>query len=310
MVKATQSMSMSDSLSPPRPSLVAAALCTLYVVWGSTYFALSIALHSFPPFLLGGMRFLVAGGVLLAVLRLRGMRMPTAREWRGALPVGALLFGLGNGGLAFAQEWGVSSSVAALVAATTPLFLGVFASLSGLAPTGREWLGLAAGLLGVACMKAGGSLEVHGWVAVLLFSSPAAWAFGSLWSRKVPSAPHAMNSAVQMLGGGVALSLMALLRGEPWPVEPTVAAWLASAYLIVIGSLVGFVAYGFLLRHTRPAVATSYAYVNPAVAMLLGVGLAGEPLTGLTIVGAGIILASVVLITRLPKPEPAEAPST
>jgi drug/metabolite transporter (DMT)-like permease len=298
---------MSDSLSPPRRSLVVTALCTLYVVWGSTYFALSIALHSFPPFLLGGVRFLLAGSVLLVALRLRGMRMPTAQEWRGALPVGALLFGLGNGGLAFAQEWGVSSSVAALVAATTPLFMGVFAALWGLAPTQREWMGLMSGLFGVACMKAGGSLEVHGWAAVLLFTSPAAWAFGSLWSRKLPSAPHAMNSAVQMLGGGLALSLMALVRGEPWPVHPTLEAWLAGAYLVVIGSLVGFVAYGFLLRHTRPAVATSYAYVNPAVAMLLGVGLAGEPLTNFTILGASIILASVMLITRVPKPAPVRA---
>ena len=157
-------------------------------------------------------------------------------------------------------------------------------------------------LVGVVCMKAGGSLEVGGVTALFLFSSPAAWAFGSLWSRRLPSAPGPMMSAAQMLAGGLALSLMSLLRGEPWPQHPEPSAWLAVAYLVVVGSLVGFVTYGYLLTHTRPAVAMSYASVNPAVAMMLGVGLAGEPLTTFTIVGAGIILGSVVLLTRLPKP--------
>jgi drug/metabolite transporter (DMT)-like permease len=287
---------MSETFSLSSRSLVLVALCAVYLVWGSTYFGLHLALESFAPVVMGGVRFLIAGSVLMVALRMRGVPLPNASEWRAALMVGGLLFGLGNGGIAFAQEWGVSSSVAALVAATTPLFTGVFARLWGDSPSPREWLGLAAGLLGVACMKAGGGLEVHGWAAVLLMASPAAWAFGSLWSRHLPSSHGPMTNAAQMLGGGMALSLMALVRGEPWPSSPTPTALGALIYLIVVGSLVGFLAFGFLLRNTRPAVAMSYAYVNPTVAVLLGVGLAGEPLTTMTVVGAAIILASVVLI--------------
>lgn len=297
---------MSEPPTPPR-SLVLLALCTVYFVWGSTYFALSIALGSFPPFWMGGLRFLIAGTLLLCALRMRGLRLPTSREWLAAFVVGALLFGVGNGGLAFAQEWGVSSSVAALVAATTPLFTGVFASMWGLSPTPREWLGLCSGIVGVALMKAGGSLEVRGWAALLLTASPAAWAFGSLLSRRLPSAEGAMTNAAQMLGGGVSLSLMALARGEPFPYHFALGPVLAFVYLIFVGSLLGFVAYGFLLRHTRPALAMSYAYVNPLIAMVLGVSLGGEPISTMTLWGAMIILASVVAITGLPKRAPRTA---
>jgi drug/metabolite transporter (DMT)-like permease len=290
---------MSATATTRAGSLVLLSLIIVYIVWGSTYFALRVALHSFPPFWLGGVRFLLAGGLLMIGLRARGVRLPTLPEWRAALAVGAMLFGLGNGGLALAQQLGMPSSVAALVAATTPLFSGVFAWLFGLAPTPREWVGLSAGLVGVGLMKAGGSIEVHGWAALLLLLSPSGWAFASLWSRRLPSSPGAMSNAAQMLGGGVTMSLMALARGESWPAAPTLDAWLATAYLIVVGSMLGFVAYGFLLRHTRPAVAMSYAYVNPVVAMLLGVGLGGEALSWLTELGAAVVLASVVLITGL-----------
>jgi drug/metabolite transporter (DMT)-like permease len=293
---------MSATAPSPARSLVLLALFTVYIVWGSTYFALRVALESFPPFWLGGARFLVAGFVLLVALRARGVRLPTLVEWRAALMVGAVLFGFGNGGLALAQQLGMASSVAALVAATTPLFSGVFAWLFGMPPSGREWLGLSSGLVGVALMKAGGSIEVHGWAALLLLLSPSGWAFASLWSRRLPQSPGAMSNAGQMLGGGIALSLMALVRGEVWPAAPTLEGWLAALYLIIVGSLVGFVAYGFLLRHTRPTVAMSYAYVNPVVALVLGVGLGGEALSFTTGLGAAIVLASVVLITGFRRP--------
>jgi drug/metabolite transporter (DMT)-like permease len=293
---------MSATAQSPARSLVLLALITVYIVWGSTYFALRIALASFPPFWLGGARFIVAGLVLLIALRARGVRLPTRSEWGAALMVGAILFGFGNGGLALAQQLGMPSSVAALVAATTPLFSGVFAWMFGQPPSGREWLGLSSGLLGIALMKAGGSIEVHGWAALLLLLSPSGWAFASLWSRRLPQSPGAMSNAGQMLGGGLALSVMALLRGETWPSAPSLEGWLAALYLIVVGSLIGFVAYGFLLRHTRPTVAMSYAYVNPVVALVLGVGLGGELLSFTTGLGAAIVLASVVLITGLKRP--------
>jgi drug/metabolite transporter (DMT)-like permease len=286
-----------DAPAPAR-SLVVGALVTLYLVWGSTYYALALALRSFPPFFLGGVRFLLAGSLLFSWLRMRGVAAPRPREWLAAAPVGALLFGLGNGGLAYAQEFGVSSSVAALVAATTPLFMGGFAWLWGSPPSSREWQGLVAGLVGVTLMKAGGSLDVGGITGILLVLAPAGWALGSMLSRRLPGAGSPMVNAGQMLFGGVTMSLMSLVRGEPWPAQPTPVAWAAFAYLVTVGSLVGFVCYGFLLRHTRPAMAMSYAYVNPMVAMLLGVSFAGEVLTPLTVTGAFVILGSVALLTR------------
>jgi drug/metabolite transporter (DMT)-like permease len=272
----------------------------LYLVWGSTYFVLHLALQGFPPFLLGALRFLCAGAILYAVLRGRGERGPTGPEWRSALLVGAILFGGANGGLAYAQQT-VSSSVAALVSATMPLWMAVFAWWSGQPPTLREWLGLSAGFAGVALIHAGGGFSFEGLAALALLGSPMSWAIGSLLSRRLPAAPGAMANAAHMIGGGLCLCLFALLHGEGIP-NPSPEAWAAWAYLVFVGSLVGFVAYGFLLRNTRPAFATSYAYVNPVVAVLLGVTIGHEALSLNTVLGAAVILAAVAVITlRTPK---------
>lgn len=289
-----------SSIAAPAParSLILAATGVLYVVWGSTYFVLHLALQGFPPFLLGGLRFLCAGSVLYAILRARGERAPTGPEWRSALLVGAILFGGANGGLAYAQQT-VSSSVAALVSATMPLWMALFSSWSGQPPTLREWLGLAAGFAGVAFIHAGGGFSLQGLAALALLGSPMSWAIGSLLSRRLPAAPGAMSNAAHMLGGGFCLLLFALVHDERLG-TPSPQAWAAWAYLVFVGSLVGFVAYGFLLRNTRPAFATSYAYVNPVVAVLLGTSLGHEALSITTILGAGMILAAVVVITRRP----------
>jgi drug/metabolite transporter (DMT)-like permease len=279
------------------------------LVWGSTYFVLHLALQGFPPFLLGALRFAFAGAVLYTILRLRGARGPTGPEWRSALLVGAILFGGANGGIAYAQQT-VSSSVAALVSATMPLWMAVFSAWSGQPPTMREWLGLAAGFAGVAFIHAGGGFSLQGLAAIALIGSPMSWALGSLLSRRLPAAPGAMANAAHMLGGGLCLALLALLRGESMP-SPSLSAWAAWAYLVFVGSLVGFVAYGFLLRNTRPAFATSYAYVNPVVAVMLGVTIGHEPLTINTLLGAAMILGAVIVITRrtakpvVPAPEQA-----
>ncbi len=274
---------------------VAVALAVLYLVWGSTFLAIRIALEGFPPFLMGGLRFLLAGGVLYAVLRGRGAPAPAAAEWRSAALVGALLLAGGNGGVAYAEQW-VASGLAALVIATTPIWASLFAGLWGRWPGRLEWLGLVLGLAGVALLNAGSDLRAHPAGAIALLLAATTWAFGSVWSRQLSLPSGMMASAAQMLAGGTFMCLVSLLLGERpvWPLPGRAIA--AFGYLVVAGSLVGFSTFTYLLHRVRPALATSYAYVNPLVAVSLGAGVAGEPLTGSVVAAMLLTLAGVALI--------------
>lgn len=271
------------------------ALAAVYVIWGSTYLAMRIAVETLPPMLMGAGRFLLAGAILLAIARATGAAWPTRRQWLAALPVGALLFVGGNGLVAIA-EVSVSSGVAALVCATMPLWMAVFSTLAGERPTGREWLGVGLGVAGVVVLVSGAELSATPAAAAILCASPAAWALGSLLAKKLPSAPGLGAAATQQLAGGLALTVVGFTRGERWPAAPSTSSLLALLYLIVLGSLVAFTAYAWLLRHARPAVATSYAFVNPVLAVLLGVLLAGEPFTGATLISTPLVIAAVVLV--------------
>ncbi|MBL8045287.1 MAG: drug/metabolite exporter YedA [Anaerolineales bacterium] len=271
-------------------------LLAVYFIWGSTYLALRFALESFPPFMLVGTRFIVAGGLMLGWLRWRGEPMPTRQEWLHAGIVGLLLLGVGNGGVTFAEQW-VSSALAAAVIATAPLWTALFSGLFGHWPTRREWLGIALGLVGVILLNLEGELRAAPLGAMALVLAPIGWSFGSVLSRyklKLPNGP--MGSAAEMLVGGIGLSLVSASLGEQMrPLTlPAVSAWL---YLIVFGSLVAFTAYMFLIRTVRPSLALSYAYVNPVVALGLGLLFADGTITLFGLLGLGIILAGVVVIT-------------
>jgi drug/metabolite transporter (DMT)-like permease len=284
-----------QSLRRQRPE-VWLNLLAVYFIWGSTYLALRIALESFPPFMLVGTRFIVAGGLMLAWLRWRGEPMPTRKEWHNAGIVGLLLLGVGNGGVTFAEQW-VSSALAAAVVATAPLWTALFAGLFGHWPTRREWLGIALGFLGVILLNLEGELRAAPLGAIALVLAPIGWSFGSVLSRyklKLPNGP--MGSAAEMLVGGIGLSLVSLSLGEQMrPLTlPALSAWL---YLIVFGSLVAFTAYMFLIRTVRPTLALSYAYVNPVVALGLGLLFADGTITTFGLLGLGVILAGVVVIT-------------
>lgn len=282
-------------LTPPSTLAVGAALLAVYLIWGSTYFAMRVALESFPPFAMGAVRFLLAGALLLAYARLRGAPWPTARQWGAAALVGTLLFAGGNGGIALAEQ-SVSSGLAAVVVATMPLFAAVFALLWRERPTLGEWTGLLIGFGGVAILNARGELSASGVMGAALILSPMAWALGSVWSRHLPQPSAAtMTSATQMLTGSITMILIGLWRGEHVAAHITLHAGLAMLYLVGLGSLVGFSAYAFLLRTTRPALATSYAYVNPAVALLVGATFGGERVHGLTMLGTAVILTGVAL---------------
>jgi drug/metabolite transporter (DMT)-like permease len=277
------------------PWKVAANLLAVYVIWGSTYLAIRIAVADLPPFLLSGSRFIVAGGILLAILRWRGEPLPTRRQWLSAAMVGGLLLGGGNGGVVFAEQW-VSSSLAAAIVATSPLWVALFSGLFGQWPQRREWFGIALGIAGVVLLNTSGELRANPLGAIVILIAPISWALGSVLSRRVNLPNGMMATAAEMLTGGILLMGASLLRGETLgaAIAPqAVAAWV---YLILFGSLVGFSAFMYLIRNVRPALATSYAYVNPVVALGLGVALAGEKISGLELAAIGITLAGVVLI--------------
>lgn len=294
-------MTPSAAAAPQRPSplAVAVALAAVYVVWGSTYYAMRLALGGLPPFLMAGGRFLLAGAILYGALRLRGAPSPTRSGWLAAAKVGGLLLVVGNGAVAYAQQW-VNSSLAAVVVSTMPLWAALFARLVGERPSRAEWLGLLIGFIGVVILNAGGELNAQGPRAMVLLIAPVSWAIGSVWSRRLPLPAGPMASAAQMLVAGAGMLLIGALRGEHVMHAPPPSAIAAFFYLVVFGSLVGFSAYTWLLTHVRPALATSYAYVNPLIALLLGGGLGGEHISRLTVVAATVIIVGVGVLNLRP----------
>jgi drug/metabolite transporter (DMT)-like permease len=271
------------------------ALLAVYFIWGSTYLALRIAVETFPPFLMSAIRFVIAGGALFVVALLRGTPMPTRRQWLNATLVGGLLLGGGMGGVAFAEQW-VASSLAATAVAVIPLWAALFAGLWGRWPGGIEWAGLLLGLTGVALLNMDGGMRANPVGAIALIIAPMCWAFGSIWSRHLSLPGGIMATAVEMLGGALVLLVMSLIFGENLREMPSEASLLALIYLIIFGSLVAFSAYMYLLGRVRASLATSYAYVNPVVAVVLGVLLAGEQIGLPGIAAMIIILAGVALL--------------
>ena len=283
--------------APARRGHVALALVALYLIWGSTYLAIRFALEGgFPPFLLGGIRFLVAGGVLYGVLRLRGVPAPTRPQWRNAAVMGVLLLLLGNGLVNYGEQT-VASGMTAVIVSSSALWMGVFAALRGHRPSALEWTGLGIGFVGVLWLSAGGSLAATPAGLAALLVASVAWSFGSIWSKGRDLPTPFMTAATQMLCGGVAMCLVALVLGERFDGLPTAHAIGAFWYLVVAGSLAGFSAYIWLLHHVRPALATSYAYVNPAIAVVLGALLAQERFGMRELVAMGVILVGVLAIT-------------
>jgi drug/metabolite transporter (DMT)-like permease len=246
--------------------------------------------------LLAGVRFLCAGVAMYGFLRLRGMAAPTPAQWRNAAFTGLLLLGMGNGLVCFAEQR-VSSGIAAVSVASMPLFAALFSGMYGQWPNRRETIGLAIGFAGVIVLNLGSSLSGSTAGALALLVAAACWAFGSVWSRGRDMPPGPMNTAAQMLCASVALLMVGYAGGEHLPAHPTLQATLALAYLAVFGSIIAFSAYLYVLKHARPALATSYAYVNPPVAVLFGVLLAGEHVGPYDLAGMAIILIGVVAIT-------------
>jgi drug/metabolite transporter (DMT)-like permease len=281
----------------PRPphAILVAAYVAVCILWGSTYLGIRVALESYPPFFLGAARFLLAGCILYAVSRARGEPSPRLVEWGASLVTGALFFVVGNGFLNVAER-SVSTGLASVLVATLPLWMTVFAPLLRRPVTRVEVAGVVLGLCGVFVLNAGGELRASPMGAAFGLMAPIGWALASLASPRLPLPAGAMRTAAQMIGGGAALLAVSLGIGEHPALIGSARALAAVAYLTVFGSLVGFSAYTLLLKHTRPVVATSYAYVNPVVAIVLGGAFAGEHFGLASLGGAAIVLAAVVLV--------------
>jgi drug/metabolite transporter (DMT)-like permease len=299
------------SPSPSRLQIVA-ALAAVYVVWGSTYLAIRVAVETLPPFLMAGTRFLLSGAILYAWVGAWDKPRPSRVMWRWGAVVGAVLLLGGNGLVAWAEQK-VPSGITALMISVTPIWMTLmdWARPKGVRPSAAGVLGLALGLAGVALLigpenlRAGGRMDMPGTAALIL--ATLSWAGGSLYARHaaLPASPL-LATRMEMLCGGALLTAAGLLLGEGGRVGgtqvslPSVAAYF---YLIFVGSLVGFSAYVWLLKHVRLSLASSYAYVNPVVAVFLGWLLLREPITVRTLGAAVVIVVSVVLLTAKPATE-------
>lgn len=274
---------------------VIAALAAVYISWGSTYLAIRFALEDLPPLFLMGSRFLLFGAGLYAWLRLRGAPAPGATEWFWSAVIGTFLMLGGSAGVAYAEQW-VSSGVAALVIATTPLWTVLFAGIWKRWPNRLEWAGMIVGLIGIVILNFGSDLQASPWGAVLLLVAAVSWAFGSAWSQQLKLPNGMMAGAAQMIAGGAVVLAAGLALGERIVSMPSWRSLAAVLYLGVFGSLVGFTAYLYLLKRVRPALATSYAYVNPVIAVTLGVLFAGERVSETEVLAMGVIILGVVLV--------------
>jgi drug/metabolite transporter (DMT)-like permease len=275
--------------------LIVLALFSTYFIWGSTYLAIRFGIESFPPFLMAGFRFSLAGVVMYLFLRMMGSPNPTFIEWRGAAIVGILMPAFGNGTVCFVQQT-VSSSIAALSIATVPIWMAIFSTLWGHKITRQEWLGIAIGFVGIVLLNMGGSLSGEVTSALLLLFAACAWSFGSVWGRHLAMPNGLMGAACQMLVGGLMLMMVSAYAGEAWPSTISAKSWGAMLYLLVLSSLVAYSAYQWLLKNVRPLVASSNTFVNPVVAFVVGIIFANEHIADNEYIALAVIIIGVVLI--------------
>ncbi|MEO0559697.1 MAG: EamA family transporter [Bacteroidota bacterium] len=301
---------MSDA-PQPRLAAVLLAFAALYLIWGSTYLGIRFAIETLPPFTMAGIRFLIAGVILYAWMRPRNPA-PTWPHWRTATIVGAFLLLGGNGGVSWAEQF-VPSGIAALLVATTPMWMVLLDALrpGGVRPSGAVIIGLGLGLVGITLLigpnELGGE-PIHLPGALAVVGAALSWSIGSIYQRSAPKADATLlNVAMQMVTGGALLLIVGLLLGERIDVAAVSMKSIgALAYLIVVGALIGYSAYVWLLKVSTPARVSTYAYVNPVVAVILGWALANEPLGPRVLAaGAAVVLAvALITIARTPSPPP------
>jgi drug/metabolite transporter (DMT)-like permease len=297
-------------MAAPTRTRIIIAFAALYLVWGSTYLGIRFAIETIPPFLMAGTRFLLAGVIMFGIAWSQGACKSSWANWRVSLIVGACLLLAGNGGVTISEQY-IDTGLAALIVAIVPIYIVILGWATGMAPkpTPIVWLGLVGGFIGVGILlgpalrfsSSGGRHPAIG-MSILLVSA-FVWSAGSLYSR---SAKHAaspfLTAAQQMLCGGVLLLFAGLVTGELRSFHPRSISMLSLAsfvYLVIIGAVVGYTAYIWLLRHCEPAKVATYAYVNPIVAVLLGAAFAGETLSMRVLIAAALIIGSVAIVITM-----------
>jgi drug/metabolite transporter (DMT)-like permease len=316
----TESQPRSGNLSSPSPAsplaqtstLVLLGFAAVYIIWGSTYFAIRVGVESIPPLLLAGVRHLGFALVFYPILRWRSTTKPTWEHWRTAAISGFLLLFVGNGGVCVAEQT-VPSGIAALLVATVSLWMVIVDWLrpGGVRPVARVFAGLFLGFAGLAMLvgpkSLGGSERINPTGVTILLVAAFAWSCGSLYSKHSAMPSPLLGAAMQCLCGGVMLCVVAFFTGETKAfhlANVTSRSWIAAAYLVCFGSMMGFTAYVYILKKSTATRVATYAFVNPVVALFLGWLFGGESISLRTILAAGVILAAVILVVTAPKRTP------
>jgi drug/metabolite transporter (DMT)-like permease len=289
---------LTDAAPANNRNLVLIALVSVYIIWGSTYLGIAVALESFPPFLLGTLRFGLSAGVLFAwLLLVRREALPSPRQMLNAMLVGILTLGVGTTAVAIAEQY-VSSGLAALAVAIVPLWTAAFAVLWLGRPTKLEWIGMLVGFSGIVLLNLDKGMSAQPQGALPLIVGPIAWSLGSILSRRLSMPSGFMAIAFELLGAFLVVFVITIATGAQPKGEITTNSILAILYLASFGSLVGYTAFMYLFKTVTPSVATSYAYVNPVVALLLGVVFLGEAkhITPLVVIAMIVTLSGVVLV--------------
>jgi drug/metabolite transporter (DMT)-like permease len=281
---------------PSRPSttVIIACLLAVYILWGTTYYAIKVVITGFATFFFVGTRFVVAGGLLLLWQSLRGAPMPTLAQWRGAALIGCLLLLAGNGTVAMGEQW-VSSGAAVALISSVPLTTAAWSCLFGQRPTRLEWLAMAVGTAGIAVMLLGHDLQASPLGVGVVLGGSICWSLGTVLARRIDVPPGATGFGAEMLCAGVAGFIVSALAREPWVFPSAIRPWAAWSYLVVFGSLVAFSAFRFLVERVSATLATTYAYVNPPVALLVGWWLGNEQFSTQLLLGLPVVLGAVAL---------------
>lgn len=279
-------------LTPAPKWLIGTCLASVYIVWGTTYYALKIGVQGAPPYFLVGTRFVVAGALVMAWLKLRGQPFPTLRQWRSASVLGFLMLAIGLSNVTIAEKT-VSSGAAVALISFMPLMMAVWSGVLEKWPKRSAWLAIGLGTLGTLVMITGADLRASPGGTALILIGTVTWSLGTVLSRRMDVPSGAMGFGAEMLAGGVLALVMSLIFREPWALPQSPPVWWAWAYLVVFGSLIAFSAYRILVERVSPTLASTYAYVNPPVALLVGWLLGNETFSPNVLLGLPIVLVAV-----------------
>jgi len=276
-----------------------AATAAVWLIWGSTYLGIEVAIETLPPYSMQGIRFVVASALVLGWVRFRRVERPGFREIRNASGIGVLLLVGGLGSVTLAEDWGVDTGLVATIIAIQPLLMALWGGLWGDWPRSREWIGMGVGLAGVVVLVSDDGLSGSAGGVLLVFVASVSWSFGSALSRRVAMPNGAYTTGIEMASAAVVFLAVGLLRGEEVGAVSGRSA-LAVAYLTIFGSIVAFSAFTYLIANVRPALAMSYAYVNPLIAVVLGVAFADESPSTNMLVALPVIMLGVAIVISSP----------